>query len=123
MPPVLAGKRRSDRLQTGCVFLAVAAFATCLLVSYAGDATRTIQHHGRGRLESYMPLLDRVLSTVPGRGQRNNLACATWFRRSLLGVWDEQHPGPNGRFSWTPRNIIAIAAACVVRRCSYQSTL
>ena len=36
-------------------------------------------------------------------------------RRSLLGVWDEQHPGPRDPFVWSPRNIIAIAAACVVR--------
>lgn len=35
--------------------------------------------------------------------------------RSLLGVWDEQHPGPRDPFVWSSRNIIAIAAACVVR--------
>ena len=34
--------------------------------------------------------------------------------RTLLSSWDEQHPGPKTAFTWSPRNIVAIAAACVV---------
>lgn len=33
--------------------------------------------------------------------------------RILLGIWDDQSPGPNTPFVWSPRNIIAIAAACL----------
>lgn len=33
--------------------------------------------------------------------------------RNLLGFWDDQHPDAKTPFAWTPRNIIAIPAACL----------
>ena len=44
-----------------------------------------------------------------------DLRLVSMHRRTLLGVWDEQHLGPKSVFVWSPRNIIAIVAACVVR--------
>ena len=36
--------------------------------------------------------------------------------RNLLSFWDDQHPDAKTPFAWTPRNIIAIPAACLVRK-------
>ncbi len=44
--------------------------------------------------------------------------------RNLLSFWDDfwdnQHPDAHTPFAWTPRNILAIAAACVVTLCVFE---
>lgn len=99
--------QRSHPLETGCLVLATFAFATCLLVLSRGPSSGQSVTHGR-----YAMSLSGVRFSFSPR-----LTYQPWSTcgRDLLGVWDEQHPGPGDPFVWSSRNILAIAAACVVR--------